>query len=252
MPRLSHLPGPMRLAGALFAVSLLGFMLLAQVNLWVQDGDGKLPGPDAVLAKYHGDAKLSRLAQVLDPERLPEEDPHAMWLFLGADDEEIAANWARVETWLDEGATREGFGAVEEIFLDPVWCASCHGPDGEKADLPFTSYADVAPLASDGRMPLAPLLISAHNHAFGFAIAALLISVLLVMTGVPRALQGLLVLALFVGPMLDIGGWFLTRSLGAPFHWMVMAGGGMFGSAALLAVLLILRESCCGKREPTA
>ena len=45
--RLVDLPGHVRLTAACFALLILGFGLLAQVNLWVQDGGGSAPGPEA-------------------------------------------------------------------------------------------------------------------------------------------------------------------------------------------------------------
>ena len=41
MPRLSALPGTVRLAAGCFAALVLGFVLLAQANLWYQVDGGR-------------------------------------------------------------------------------------------------------------------------------------------------------------------------------------------------------------------
>ncbi|MFM8979701.1 MAG: hypothetical protein ACKOSS_04475 [Planctomycetia bacterium] len=151
---------------------------------------------------------------------------------------------------MDAGAPRTGWDAVAPVFTGAETCGQCHAAGGTKADLPFDTYEHVLPLTRpDAGMAWPDLTITAHNHAFGFSVAALLLGVLVTCTGLRPRLQGLVVLSLFVGPALDIGGWFLTRALGAPWHLVVLAGGGLFGLASAVACLAVLWDATLGRRR---
>ena len=240
--RLAELPGPLRLTIGCFTALILTFALLAQRNLWEQAGGGSLPTPQRVLERYHGVPGSSRLHLVLDPS-LPEDDDMAMYPYLGSSEETRAAARTKVLAWVERGAPESEWDTVSPIFTGEETCGQCHTVDGSAGSYPFERYEDVVPVAKmDGGMALGPLLISAHNHMYAFAVLALLLSLGLCAsrwTGLPRTL---LILAAFVGPLLDIGGWFLTRAFGEPFHWFVMVGGGMFGGATGLMALIILLD----------
>lgn len=243
MLRIIDLPGPARLAVAAFAFVLGGFSLLAQANLWVQDGGGSLPGPEAVLHKYNGVPDSSRLETVLSAD-LPEDHALAMWPYLGSTEAEIEAARTRVLAWIDAGAPEPGFAELQPIFAGVETCGSCHGAGGEKEDVPLETYEQVLPFAQpDQGMSWKALMISAHNHAYGFAMLAFVLSVLVCMSRLPRVLACVLILGLFLGPVLDIGGWFLTKLEGAPWHLVVILGGGLFGTCVVLALAVLVADA---------
>jgi hypothetical protein len=95
----------------------------------------------------------------------------------------------------------------------------------------------------DAGMPWGLLFVSAHNHFFSFGVAALLLSVLLTFTGLTGLPRVLLILAAFGGPVIDVGCWFLTKMHGAPWHFGVMLGGGLFGGAIATMALVVLWEA---------
>ncbi|MDJ0521293.1 MAG: hypothetical protein QNJ90_04390 [Planctomycetota bacterium] len=249
MPRLIDAPGGLRLAAACFACLVLAFALLAQANLWYMVGAGKPPSPRAVLLKYHGDPDTTLLHDVLDARR-PIEDPRNMSQFLGGSSMEDPVTIERrkqVLDWVEAGAPESGWEAIAPIFTEIQSCGACHAPGGEQASLPLTTYEEVLPIARYGSpTPLGPLLISAHNHLFGFAVAAVLLSVGLCFTRVRGPFRGLLILAASGGAALDVGSWFLTRQWGEPFHLLVMAGGGLFGVSTGIMALAILRDALAG------
>ncbi len=253
MPRLSALPAPIRLAAGCFAALTLGFALLAQANLWFQVSGGEPPTPDEVLTRYHGDPDKTRLDDVLDGAR-DLEDPRNMWQYLGGEGwEDEATQSARtlVLDWVRAGAPKDGdagWKTVAPIFTGMGKCGDCHVEGGVKADLPFATYADVQPLTQPGGgYPLASLLISAHNHLFGFAVLALLTSLGVCFTNVPGRLKLLLILGASGGAALDIAGWFLTRAWGSPFHGMILTGGALFGLCTTAMALALLVEAAFGR-----
>lgn len=249
--RLVDLPAGPKLAIGAFTSLILGFSLLAQVNLWVHDGGGSLPGPQRILEKYHGAPGSSLLHAVLDFNR-PEDDPRAMWPHLGTEPVRSERR-DKILTWVERGAHENDWPDVATIFHAEGSCIKCHNPVGDASHLPFETYEDVRAVAQmEGGMPLALLTISAHNHAFGFAVLAFLLSVLFCFSRVTGRFRYALILAAFAGPLLDISGWFLTRSLGAPFQYQVLLGGALFGGSTALMALLILRDitgSCRGARS---
>lgn len=236
-----------RCAAAGFALLVLLFGLLAQANLWVQAGGGTFPTPTAVLERYHGQPDSSRLHVALDPTQ-DEASPTAMYPFLGDNEAERQAHRRIVLGWVEDGAARAQFEPVRAILVHADRCAGCHVPDGLAAAVPLSTYEDVLEVARlDGGMPLPRLLVSAHAHLFSFAVAALLLSIgLLFVRGPPRLRVGLS-LAAFVSPVLDIGGWLLTRSYGEPFHHLILLGGGLFGLATTAMAVWILWEALWGR-----
>lgn len=252
MPRIRTLAPSVRLAVACFAALVLGFALLAQVNLWHQVAGGTPPSPEHVLERYHGDPDRSRLDDVLDGEAHPGlDDPKNMWQHLGGEsweDPTTQENRRLITDWIDAGAPEDGFAPVKAIFTDEQRCGACHLPGGSQESVPLDTHAAVLPLTKPGgKYPLGSLLISAHNHLFGFAVLALLLSLGVCGTGLPARLRALLILGASGGAALDIAGWFLTRAWGSPFHLMIMTGGGLFGLCTTAMALAVLHEAVLGR-----
>ncbi len=249
--RLRDLPGPARLAIALFVLLLGGFYLAAQATLWVRDGGGRLPGYHDVLVKYHGTPETSPLHEVLSADR-PPTSPRAMWVYLDPlqDPESIQKRREVILSWVEEGAPESGWPAVGQVMHQEASCLQCHAPGGQRADLPFETYEEVRAVARAApAISTSNLLVTAHNHAFAFSVLALLLSLLVVGTGAPGALKALLVASAFGGAVLDVGGWFATRAFGDPWPAAVLVGGGAFGAAIGTMALLALFEVVVGPRR---
>ncbi len=242
MVRIREASGSTRLAIGCFCVLILCFGFLAQANLWEQDGNGGVPTPEMVLWKYHGRPHSSRLHTVLDAS-LSLDSELNMWQFLGPE-HEVDANRKQILDWVDAGAPEADWDRLAPIFTDGERCAQCHTPGGLMDSAPFESYEDALPFTQPDRgISRGSLLISAHSHLFGLGVCALLLSLLLCHSRWGGWLRVLLILAAFGGPLLDIGGWLLTSELGAPFHFMVIAGGALFGGATALMAVLILADA---------
>ena len=246
---LAALPGPRRLALGLFLLSVFGFYGLAQTKLVTTVARGGLPGPADVLVRYHGDPSRTRLHRVLDPTRAA-DDPQRMYPYLGASEAECEARRAEVLAWATAGAPREGWAAVAPVFTGDLTCGMCHskrptdeGKPRTRADLPFDTYEQVVAAAQlDTGMALGDLLTSAHNHAFGFAVLSLLVAWIFTATAWRGPIVPLLVSGAFVGALLDVACWFLTKFVGAPFQYGVMLGGGLFAASVACMALLSFDE----------
>lgn len=250
---LDALPGPRRVVLGAFLGLLLAFYGAAQVQLRVAAGGGSLPGPDAVLVRYHGDPLKSRLHLALDPARA-ETDPRRMYTFLGETDDDRAAAHRLLLGWVEAGAPRARWAEVAPVLTGAKTCGGCHARGADegglprvKADLPFETYEDVLPSAERGAgMPLAELTTTTHNHLFGFAVLAALVGWIFTGTRWRGPVAVLLPLAAFVGIVLDVGGWWLTRAVGSPFQWSVIVGGALFGASIVAMVVLSLDEVATG------
>lgn len=250
---LDALPGPRRVVLGAFLTLLLAFYGAAQTQLIVTAGGGSLPGPDAVLVRYHGDPLKSRLHLALDPARA-ETDPRRMYTFLGETEDDRLAAHRLLLGWVEAGAPRARWAEVAPVLTGVKTCGGCHargvdegGLARVKADLPFETYDDVLPSTERGAgMPLAELTTTTHNHLFGFAVLAVLVGWIFTATRWRGPLAVLLPLAAFVGIVLDVGGWWLTRSFGSPFQWSVMLGGALFGAGVMGMVVLSLDEVATG------
>ena len=139
---------------------------------------------------------------------------------------------------------------VKKVLHQQAVCLQCHGFGGEKHhDVPLETHAEVKAVAEPGRgIPLGTLLTSAHNHVFAFGALALLLGLATAFTGLPGLGKAGLVLGAFLGALSDVAGWFLTRFLGDPFPYLVMAGGAAFGLATGLMALAVLDEAALGGR----
>lgn len=257
--RIADLSGPRRLALGLFLATWLGFYGLAQVKLVTSAGQGRsIPGPAAVLALYHGDPTKSRLHHVLDP-TLPSDDPLRMYPYLGASEEECAANRAKVLAWVEKGSPRAEWPTVSAVFTGANTCGLCHskalddeGKPRSRSDLPFDTVEQVqAATKPDTGMSTNELTTSSHNHLFGFAVGALIVSWIFAGTRWRGPLVPLLVAGAFVGGFLDVVSWWLTKLFGSPFEWLVIGAGGLYGlsmgtMAALALDEIVLRGRASG------
>ncbi len=126
-------------------------------------------------------------------------------------------------------------------------CVSCHSrsasePLGQR--IPLTYWDDVQKVAFSSEVePMSReiLLATTHTHALSMALIGLVLVMLGAWTRTAPKLVGLLSLALGIGLVLDIAGWWLAR--GAP-GWtpMIVVGGALFGFGSALLALLILVE----------
>ena len=120
---------------------------------------------------------------------------------------------------------------------------------GTRRDLPFDRYVDVLPVTrGDDGIASTELATTAHNHLFNFLVASLLVSLIFGLSRWRGPLVTLLILGTFVGALVDVASWWLTKWYGSPFHWFVFLGGAAFGVCLTGMAALSLDELVFGGR----
>jgi hypothetical protein len=140
-------------------------------------------------------------------------------------------------TWVQGGATREGYPPVEAILANN--CSRCHDAGGQFPRL--ASYGDLRPIALEETPEgLLGLLRSRPLHLFGFP-AILLLSSLFYLRRTAwsgrRALMALSAAAV----IFDLAQWMLRQG-GGGGRWAAWTAAGLLGAAMLAQVAVVLTE----------
>lgn len=234
-----------RLGVAFTVLTLLGGTAAAGLFLYLnQENRDERPGLtiDDIKGHYHGITSKSPLLVALESGH-PDE-------IIGNDfsDEERSAlvDWLTGDRLsLDYDNFDLGDMAPSEIMA--VNCLGCHARTSEgdhaAAGIPLEYWDDIEPLSVSRDIQPVDLKIlaaSTHTHALGLAAVTLVLCWLAVLTSWPRVLVGLIVAATGLGLFLDIGSWWMTRSI-IEFAYLIAGAGAVFnGGLALLGVLVIV------------
>ncbi|MBZ0273919.1 hypothetical protein K8I61_17910 [bacterium] len=227
-----------KLPGAMFALVLgLGY-LTALANLFFSTHEADLkPGMSLrdIEVRFHGDPTMTRLKYMV----LGDMREH-----LETEDE-----LNTILEWLDAGAREKTFGPVMEVLDNR--CVNCHNPLGKSSFRPLTEYDEVAIVTKpDEGMPWDRLATISHQHFFGMGLLALAMSwILWNQTSIPHRAKTGLVLMGFIGVILDVGGWWLTK-LNESFAVVVAGAGGLSGLFYGLAIAIIWWDLLKTARDP--
>lgn len=130
--------------------------------------------------------------------------------------------------WIEEGARKRDFEAsIEAIFVDS--CLSCH--DGSNPHLSnLDGYDNVALLvAQDTGADLYTLVRVSHIHFFGLTFVFFIVGFIFSHAYVrPLWLKHLVIALPFLGVILDVLGWYITKVF-SPFAWVVLVAGFVNG-----------------------
>lgn len=259
--RLAALPVALKLLLSLFlAIVGVGY-LVAIANIYHSHtmADGR-PGLsfDDIRAVYAG-VEVSRTAKDVVPSRMLTMLRGAMRQYVEDD-----ADFEILEKWLKAGGTREGLEQGEpRMTPDRVMirnCLRCHaqgsgeeiagrapfGPDELTVDhdmmKPFLATVESEAVE---RVRLAPqynlprLILVSHVHMLSIPMFTLIVGLAFSLTRFPpRAAAWLIPMPMFA-LALDFAGWWLSR-LGDPFVFLVAAGGGLFGLAFGIQIVVTL------------
>ncbi|HEY3270407.1 MAG TPA: hypothetical protein VGJ89_04260 [Geothrix sp.] len=154
------------------------------------------------------------------------------------------AEMAVFRTWIQRGATREGFAPVEAIVTNN--CASCHGSGGQFPRI--TGYDDLRPLALEEASEGLFATIGARGlHLVAFPLAFLAAAVLyLRRTGWPR--RRMLMAGCAIAVLFDAAQWWLRQ--GHPGHaWAPWAALGLLAATYLALACVVLADLWRGPAE---
>lgn len=177
------------------------------------------PVPAAAVA---GPPRHSRLLAVLDGVMAVNTNPAQVTVF---------------RTWVEGGATREGWPPVESIVANS--CSRCHDRGGQFPRL--ASYEDLRPIAlEETPQGLMGLFRSRPLHLLGFP-AILLLSSLFYLRRTAWSGRKALRAATAAAVVFDLAQWMLRQ--GAPTaRWAAWAALGFLGTVMLAQVAVVLAE----------
>lgn len=133
-----------------------------------------------------------------------------------------------IVTWVHAGASKEEFDAKVKPIVDKR-CLACHG--GSNPHIPnlggFDNVSKV--VAKDTGMSIPTLIRVSHIHLFGLTFIFFITGSIFVHAYLrPVWFKCLVVGVPFVGILVDIASWYLTK-IYQPFAWVVVVSGGFMG-----------------------
>ncbi|MBX3396014.1 MAG: hypothetical protein KF841_11670 [Phycisphaerae bacterium] len=259
--RLAELPAALKLLLSIFLAIVGGGYIVAVANIYYSHAmaDGR-PGlsMDDIRAVYSG-IELSRTTADAVPSRMLTMLRGAMRQYVEDD-----ADFDTLESWLKAGGTPDGLEQGEPgktpnraIIRN---CLRCHArSSGEEiaARAPFgtdeltVDWDMMKPLLASvesqtvERARLAPqynlprLILVSHVHMLSIPMFTLIVGLAFSMTRFPNRAAAWLIPMPMCALVLDFAGWWLSR-LGDPFVFLIAAGGGLFGLAFGIQIVVTL------------
>lgn len=175
-----------------YALSLV-YLFTGHVNHFMQEGHSAV---DAIEFTYHG---------------LPTAKPRLLVSLEGSMSATISAGeYDLIKQWIDDGATEETYPERVGPIIEKN-CTSCHSEGGYFPKL--ETFADVQPLtAPDKGMDVTKLARMTHVHLLGIPLLFYILGALFVRTRWNEKLKAALVVLPFLGVLMDIAHWWITKA----------------------------------------
>ena len=190
---------------------------------------------DDVTGSFHGVNQPSRLLEAVDGHMrryVPTAEEHAS-----------------LRKWLESDRISEDYDSLELGDFAPAeiigaHCLRCHAKDAAEGEgigerIPLDYWEDVKKVAFAKRLnpvPVSILVTSTHTHALTMPLVGIAACALFLATAWPRRIKRLAVMLTFIALFCDIGSWWLAR-FSAPFTYLIVAGGAVFGLLCGLQLL---------------
>jgi hypothetical protein len=237
--RLRELPASLRLAITCFVMTIGAGYMFALLNVYIHyakaDGEPGLTAKDIIRTFYGPDDKQSLLEAKIKTGSMKDFVPDEL-------------SRGQLVSWVRDGASKELYDTkIGKIFNEN--CTGCHGPGGLMSAVPLAPYDQIPKfiLKMDRGKPLNALVQSSHTHLISLSMMFFLLAALFCCTGAPNWLKGAAAPLPFLGIMLDVGGWWLTKYQPI-FAYPMMWGGALMGSAFAVFAFGILGECWFSKR----
>lgn len=176
-------------------------------------GNANVMSFDDVVVAYRGSGKGSRLESAL-------RGPMSTML--------PAEEGAALIKWVQGGSDKSSYETIVKPLLDKR-CMSCH--DGSNPHLAnFDGYDNLKKMTEqDTGADVFTLVRLSHIHLFGFTLIFFIMGLVFSHAYVrPVWLKCSVIAAPFIGIILDVSSWYMTK-LFAWFGWVVIAGGAIMG-----------------------
>jgi hypothetical protein len=227
----------LRLAITFFVLALGVGYLFALLNVYIHyskaDGEPGLSTQDLVRTFYGPDDKQSLLeAKLLDGGSMRDFLPDPL-------------DRGKVITWVKNGAPRAAWDKEIESIISSR-CMTCHNRKGLMSLVPMESYEDITVksrwiITRDRGRPLNTLVQSSHTHLISMAMMFAAMAALFFCTGAPGWLKNIVTPLPFVGVLLEVGGWWITKFVAA-FAYAMTLSGALMGTAFAVFAFGILGE----------
>jgi hypothetical protein len=149
----------------------------------------------------------------------------------GNDEKEI------VEAWILEGAPSEAYEETVAAIFE-ARCIRCHGPGGEKADSPLTTYEEVQryATATDTGVEYAQLARISERSIFVMTCLTALLCALFYLTRYRGGWKQVLIILPFAAMLVNVLSWWSAKQ--SPVFLHVIVASALV--AALSAVLIVV------------
>ncbi|MFQ5709550.1 MAG: hypothetical protein ACE5HO_19000 [bacterium] len=223
--KLTDLPVLIKLVFTLFILMIGLAYVVSMLNLYLTyhlvDGEPGLTVADLQRA-FYGQRNQTLLSAKIDGGSM------AQFLPFPGEKESILS-------WLQDGATREGYEKVKHIFEDR--CITCHQPKRLMWKRPLTTYELVkAVTVVDRGEPIALWARVAHTHLMSLALVFFCLSVIFSFCSARQKMKAIFMPLPFLSLFLDFGARALVKYVPAFVYVMVAAGVLMGLSMAVLTL----------------
>jgi hypothetical protein len=200
---------------------------------------------DDLRGAYHGVRTTAPLIIALQREH-PADVTDDRDLQLTAREQDVLGQWLAGDR-ISEDYDNLDLGDAAPAEIMAARCLACHSRgatlgEGVGERIPLDYWDDVKKVAFSREInpvDLEILTTSMHTHALGLVTLSLVAGGLALATAWPRRLVQGLIAVMGIALAADLGGWWLARPW-AGAVWIIVVGGGVYGAAVALALLLVL------------
>ncbi|MFQ5676356.1 MAG: hypothetical protein ACE5G1_10700 [bacterium] len=143
-------------------------------------------------------------------------------------------------SWLQDGATREGYEEIKQIFEDRY--TNCHRPDRLMWKRPLTSYEAVKSVTETDRgEPIGLWARVAHTHLMSLGVVFFCLSIIFSFCGVGQKMKALFMPLPFLALFLDFGARAMIKYIPG-FVYVMVFTGALMGLSTMVLILGPLYE----------
>jgi hypothetical protein len=154
----------------------------------------------------------------------------------------------RILSWIQDGATREGFADVQPIFQKT--CVRCHVSPGSPTMAALTTFEEVQTVTQIDRGESLPIWARvAHTHLQAIGLIFLSLGLLFAFCPLSERVKLAVVITPFLMLVVDFGSRALAR-IWPSMVYVMMISGGLMGLATAIMIVGVLYELWFGKPKP--